>query len=159
MNFWKQFKPKTCTLRLQGKTKDAVLSEVIDALIAAESLSEEMRAPALAALLERERTGSTGVGAGVAIPHVKLPGLDRVACSLSVHGEGVEWAAIDGAPVNLVFTVLRPEKASAEHDPEKHLEMMRWISRLSRDADFRRFALNVRTKAELVDLLKEKSAV
>jgi mannitol/fructose-specific phosphotransferase system IIA component (Ntr-type) len=37
--------------------------------------------------------------------------------------------------------------------------MMRWISRLSRDADFRRFALNVRTKTELVDLLKEKSAV
>jgi mannitol/fructose-specific phosphotransferase system IIA component (Ntr-type) len=159
MNFWKQFKPKTCTLRLQGDTKDAVLTEVVEALVAAEALTEDMRAAALAALLERERTGSTGVGAGVAIPHVKLAGLDRVACSLSVHADGVEWAAIDGAPVNLVFTVLRPEKASAEHDPEKHLEMMRWISRLSRDADFRRFALNVKTKTELVDLLKEKSAV
>ncbi len=76
-----------------------------------------------------------------------------------MHADGVPWAAIDGAPVNLVFTVLRPEKASDQHDPEKHLEMMRWISRLSRDADFRRFAVNVKTKAELIDLLKEKSAV
>jgi mannitol/fructose-specific phosphotransferase system IIA component (Ntr-type) len=159
MNFWKQFKPKTCTLRLEGGTKEAVLAEVVEALVAAEALDQSLRAAALAALLAREQTGSTGVGMNVAIPHVKLAGLDKVACSLSVHADGVEWAAVDGAPVNLVFTVLRPDKASDQHDPEKHLEMMRWISRLARDADFRRFALRVRTKAELVDLLKEKSAV
>ena len=95
----------------------------------------------------------------VAIPHVKLVGLDRAACSLSVHVAGLEWQAVDGAPVHLLFTVLRPDKASTLHDPDKHLEMMRWISRLSRDADFRRFAARVKTKSELVDLLKEKSAV
>jgi mannitol/fructose-specific phosphotransferase system IIA component (Ntr-type) len=159
MNFWKHFKPKTCTLRLGASTKEEVLAELVDALIVAESLPEELRAPALAALVEREKAGSTGVGANVAIPHVKLKGLDRVACSLSVHPDGVPWAAVDGAPVQIVFTVLRPEKASDQHDPEKHLEMMKWIARLSRDADFRRFALNVKTKAELIDLLKEKSTV
>lgn len=159
MEFWKHFKPKTCTLDLCGATKDAVLEEVLDALVASKSLDADLRAEALNALLEREKTGSTGVGTSVAIPHVKVKGLDRAVCSLSVHPAGVAWAAVDGAPVHIVFTVLRPEKASDQHDPEKHLEMMRWIARLSRDADFRRFALKVKTKTELVDLLKEKSTV
>lgn len=159
MNFWKLFKPKCCSLDLSARTKELVLSEVVDVLVDSESLPATLRASAVSALLERELTGSTGVGMNVAIPHIKLKGLERAVCSLAVHKTGVEWAAVDGAPVQLVFTVLRPEKPTTDHDPDKHLEMMRWIARLSRDADFRRFALRVGTKAELIDLLKEKSTV
>ncbi|MFO1011460.1 MAG: PTS sugar transporter subunit IIA [Planctomycetota bacterium] len=159
MHFWKQFKPKCCSVRIKAAKKEDALAEVVDNLVAGDALDETHREEALAALIERERTGSTGVGMNVAIPHVKLKRLERTACSLSIHSGGLEWNAIDGAPVHIVFTVLRPEKAGTQHDPEQHLEMMRWISRLSRDADFRRFALAVKTKAELVDLLKEKSAV
>lgn len=159
MTFWKSFKPKSCNLELKAGSKSDVLAEVVGTLIASGALTEDLRQPALDALLEREQLGSTGVGMGVAIPHVKLKALDRVACSLSVHPAGVEWLAVDGAPVHLLFTVLRPEKAGAQHDPEQHLLMMRWIARLSRDGDFRRFALRAKKKAELIDLLKEKSAV
>lgn len=159
MNFWKQFKPKSCSVRVKAKNKDEAFAEIVANMIQADVLPAELEQDAIEALLERERLGSTGVGMNVAIPHVKLRGLERVACSLSVHVEGLEWQAVDGAPVHLFFTILRPEKAGAEHDPEKHLEMMRWISRLSRDADFRRFATRVKTKTELVDLLREMSAV
>jgi len=55
--------------------------------------------------------------------------------------------------------VLRPDKAGNLHDPERHLEMMRWVARLGRERDFRQFALQVRTRTELVDLLKEMSKV
>ena len=72
---------------------------------------------------------------------------------------GVEWSAVDGAPVNIVFTILRPDRPTDRHDPTKHLEMMQWIARLSRDADFRSFALRVSSSAELVELLEEKSDV
>ena len=159
MNFWKQFKPKSCSVRMKASTKDEALAELVDNLIQSDVLPATSREDALAALLEREKLGSTGVGAGVAIPHVKLRGIERVACSLAVHAEGLPWQAIDGAPVHILFVVLRPDKAGVEHDPERHLEMMRWVSRLARDADFRRFALRVKTKTELVDLLKEMSAV
>lgn len=159
MTFWKLFKPKCCSLELAGATREAVFEEVVDVLVEAESLPANLRAAAVTALKERERMGSTGVGANVAIPHVKLKGLERAACSLSVHASGVEWAAVDGAPVHLVFTILRPETTTDAHDPEKHLEMMKWIARLARDGDFRRFALRVRNRTELVDLLKEKSGV
>jgi mannitol/fructose-specific phosphotransferase system IIA component (Ntr-type) len=159
MHFWKQFKAKSCSVRLKSANRDAALAELVENLIHSDCLSEALRADALAALLERERSGSTGVGMNVAIPHVKLKGLERAACSVSLAPQGLEWQAIDGAPVQIVFAVLRPEKVGPQHDPEKHLEMMRWIARLSRDADFRRFALGVKTKTELVELLKEKSAV
>jgi PTS system nitrogen regulatory IIA component len=159
MNFWKNFKPKACSVQLKAKSKDEALGEVVKNMILAQVIPEELEEGAVQALLERERMASTGVGMNVAIPHVKLKGLERAGYSLSVHVEGLEWQAVDAAPVHILFTVIRPEKGGDQHDPEQHLEMMRWIARLSRDADFRRFATRVKTKTELVDLLKEMSAV
>ncbi len=159
MNYWKLFKPKACSVRLKAADKEAALSEVVDTMVDADVIPAALKKAALEALLERERIASTGVGMNVAIPHVKLVGLERAACSLSVHAEGLEWQAVDGGRVHILFTVLRPDRAGAGHDPELHLDMMRWISRLARDGDFRRFAQKVKTKTELVDLLKEMSAV
>jgi len=159
MNFWKSFKPKSCSVRLQALSKEEALSEVVDNLIAGEALPARFKTQALEALLAREKLGSTGVGMGVAIPHVKLKGIERAACSLSVHAGGLEWQALDGGQVHILCTVLRPEGPGESHDPERHLEMMQWIARLAREPDFRRFALKVKTKTELVDLLREMSAV
>ena len=111
------------------------------------------------ALKAREELASTGVGMNVAIPHVKLEGLEEAIFSLSVAPDGLEWQAVDGAPVQIVFVVLRPDVETEEYDPERHLEMMRWIARLARNEDFRRFAIGSKNRTELVDLLKEMSAV
>jgi PTS system nitrogen regulatory IIA component len=159
MNFWKQFKPKCCSVNLKAEDKQSALVELVENLVKADALPAELQVSAIEALVAREELGSTGVGAGVAIPHVKLKGLERVACSVSIHKDGLEWSAIDGAPVNIYFTVLRPERAGDQHDPERHLEMMTWIAKLARERDFRRFAGRAKTKTELVDLLKEMSAV
>ncbi|MCY2960298.1 MAG: PTS sugar transporter subunit IIA [Planctomycetota bacterium] len=159
MEFLKLFKAKHCTTKLVSSTKDGVLAEITDLLVEGGALEEPLRADTVRALLEREKLGSTGVGSHVAVPHVKVRGLDRAVCSLAIHPEGLAWAAVDSLPVHVIFTVLRPEKGGDAHDPERHLEMMRWIARLSRDQDFRRFAMRVKTKTELLDLLKEKSAV
>ena len=110
-------------------------------------------------LAAREELGTTGIGMGVAIPHVKLKGLRSAVCSLSIHSDGLDWQAVDGAPVQILFTVLRPDQAGDEHDPERHLEMMNWIARLAREGDFRSFAIRSKTKTDLVNLLKEMSVV
>jgi len=159
MTFWKQFKPKSCSINLKASDKESALIEVVDNLIKADCLDEGYREKVLEALHQREQLASTGVGMGVAIPHVKIPGLAKVVCNLSIHQEGVEWAAVDGAPVHILFAILRPDRAGDEHDPEKHLEMMTWIAKLGREPDFRRFARAAKTRTELVDLLKEMSAV
>jgi mannitol/fructose-specific phosphotransferase system IIA component (Ntr-type) len=159
MTFWKQFKTKACSIDLASATKEEALREVVGHLVAGGVLAPTLEAAAVRALTEREQLASTGVGQGVAIPHVKLDGLDSVAASLCVHREGIEWAALDGEPVYLVFTVLRPSHAGDRHDPDRHLEMMRWISRLARSTDFRRFAAQAKNRTELVGLLREMQQV
>ena len=154
-DFWKLFKPKSCAIKMKAGAKPELLEELIANLITAGVLDKELQGPALKALQDREVLASTGVGAGVAIPHVALAGLESAVVSLSVHTEGLAWDALDGEPVQILFTVLRPKSPNADHDPQRHLEMMQWVARLARDADFRRFALAAKTKTELANLLKE----
>ena len=156
---WKLFKPKACSQKLKGDTQEGIFAELVEILVKAGMLDASLTDAAVAALDAREKMASTGVGMGVAIPHVKLEGLERAVCSLAIHPDGVDWNAIDGAPVQIFFTVLRPAGETAEHDPDRHLEMMRWISRLARHEDFRRFAIGAKNRTELVDLLKEMAAV
>ena len=159
MDWYKKFKSKGCILKLKGDTKSAILDEIVDQLVSSKLLEGSLEDAARKALHAREDLASTGVGMNVAIPHVKVEGLQESLCSLSVTPDGIDWQAVDGADVQIVFTVLRPVEATETHDPEDHLEMMRWIAKLARAQDFRAFALQAKTKAELVSLLKEMAAV
>jgi nitrogen PTS system EIIA component len=83
----------------------------------------------LASLNEREQLGSTGFGQGVAIPHARIDGLDRIYGLFARLGEPVEYKAIDSRPVDLIFLLLSPTDAGAEH-----LKALASISRITRDA-------------------------
>jgi PTS system nitrogen regulatory IIA component len=155
--FWKLFKVKNSIFDLKSDVKEDVLVEIVANLVKAGAIDESLTSTVLQALREREELASTGIGQNVAIPHVKVAGIDEAVTSLCAHKEGVEWAAVDGEPVNVFFVVLRPEEPGANHDPERHLEMMRWIADLARNRDFRVFAARSKTRKELVDLLKEMS--
>lgn len=79
-------------------------------------------------LLERERLGTTGVGRGIAIPHGKLPNLDRVYGVFAKLDRPIDFDAIDDRPVDLIFLLLAPESAGADH-----LKALARVSRLLRD--------------------------
>lgn len=79
-------------------------------------------------LTERERLGSTGFGGGIAIPHGKIDGLDRIVAVFVRLAEPVDFAAIDDLPVDLVFMLLSPADAGADH-----LKMLAQVSRVLRD--------------------------
>jgi PTS system nitrogen regulatory IIA component len=81
----------------------------------------------LASITEREQLGSTGFGQGVAIPHGKIEGLARIYCLFVRLAEPVDFKAIDGRPVDLVFLLLSPPDAGAEH-----LKALAAISRITR---------------------------
>lgn len=83
----------------------------------------------LATLNEREKLGSTGFGQGVAIPHGKVEGLKQIYCLFVRLSEPVNYKAIDGEPVDLVFLLLSPPDAGAEH-----LKALAAISRVIRNA-------------------------
>jgi len=79
-------------------------------------------------LLQRERLGSTGLGQGIAIPHGKFAGLTRIVGVFAKPAEPVDFDAVDGAPVDIVFLLLAPEGAGADH-----LKALARISRLLRE--------------------------
>lgn len=80
---------------------------------------------------ERERLGSTGFGGGVAIPHGKIEGLDRVVGVFARLDEPIDFQAIDDMPVDIVFMLLSPPDAGAEH-----LKALARVSRALRDRPF-----------------------
>ena len=80
-------------------------------------------------LLERERLGTTGVGVGIAIPHGKLPELDRLHGLFARLAQPIDFEAIDEQPVDLIFLLLAPESAGADH-----LKALARVSRLLRDS-------------------------
>ena len=82
-----------------------------------------------AAIGERERLGSTGFGNGVAIPHGKLDTIGRVYCTVARLSEPVDYKAVDGTPVDLVFFMLSPSDAGADH-----LKALAAVSRVIRHA-------------------------
>jgi len=69
----------------------------------------------VARLLEREAILSTGIGGGVAVPHAQIPGLGRLAMAASTHPDGLEYPALDGRPVELVFCLLGDANTAADH--------------------------------------------
>src|SRR5438132_13108956 len=81
-------------------------------------------------ILQRERLGSTGVGNGIAIPHGKLAGVKRIAGVFARLEIPVDFEALDDQPVDLVFLLLAPEGAGADH-----LKALSRIARLLRDQD------------------------
>ena len=79
-------------------------------------------------LMERERLGTTGVGNGIAIPHGKLPELDRLYGHFARLEQPVDFQSIDERPVDLIFLLLAPESAGADH-----LKALAKVSRVLRD--------------------------
>lgn len=82
-------------------------------------------------LTERERLGSTGFGGGVAIPHGKIDGLDHVVAIFAQLAQPIDFAAVDDMPVDLVFMLLSPVDAGADH-----LKALAQVSRALRDRSF-----------------------
>jgi nitrogen PTS system EIIA component len=117
----------------------------------AEMLAKGARADVSAVdrvLTEREQLQSTGIGEGVAIPHGALPQLDTQFASLLIVPEGVEFAAIDGLKVTILFAVITPKRATGEH-----LKTLARVSRLLRNKSFRDRLVSVPTAKEAYALI------
>jgi len=130
---------------LPGGNKRSLLQQVAN--LAAQRLDTEA-APILASVNEREQLGSTGFGQGVAIPHGKIEGLKQIYCLFVRLAEPIDYKAIDGRPVDLVFLLLSPPDAGAEH-----LKALATVSRVFRDRQAVAKLRGARSKDALFALL------
>lgn len=104
-------------------------------------------------LLQRERLGSTGVGGGIAIPHGKLPGMDQLFGVFARLERPIDFQAMDGEPVDLMFVLLAPESAGADH-----LKALAQIARFLRDPRLVQSLRSCRDGAGLYALLTQPPA-
>ncbi|MBK18243.1 MAG: PTS IIA-like nitrogen-regulatory protein PtsN [Rhodospirillaceae bacterium] len=105
-------------------------------------------------LLERERLGTTGIGRGVAIPHGKLPELDRLYGVFAKLEQPVDFEAVDDQAVDMVFLLLAPESAGADH-----LKALARISRLFRDGEMCKKLRAANDDSSLCKLLLSGTAI
>ncbi len=104
------------------------------------------------ALVEREAHGSTGVGRGVAVPHARLPGLDRMRAVFVRLDAPVAFDAVDDQPVDLLFALFAPEHAGSEH-----LRALARVSRLLRSEEMRQ-QLRLARNADAIHALLHQDA-
>jgi PTS system nitrogen regulatory IIA component len=135
---------------LKVNSKKQILQEL--AAKAAE-LSGQSERTVLEILQQREKLGSTGVGNGIAIPHGKLPKLGKLFGLFARLDRPVDFEALDGQPVDLVFLLLAPETAGADH-----LKALARVARLLRDADIARKLRDSRDAEALYAVLAMPSA-
>lgn len=117
--------PRCVIAQLRVGNKKQALQEIARRAASATGIAERRIYDVLS---ERERLGSTGIGRGVAIPHGKLDELTRLCGLFARLDRAIPFEAVDDQPVDLVFVLLAPEKAGAEH-----LRALARVSRLLRD--------------------------
>ena len=135
---------------LTGETRDEVIRELIASLAAAGCIKAKDKEEIARQLIDREKQGSTGIGKGISVPHIKHPSVSKIVGTIGCSRKGVDFASLDKAPVYSVLLLLSPP-----NNPDRHLEAMESLfAHLQRDM-FRKFLRQAGTKQAVIDLLHE----
>lgn len=117
--------------RLTATTKDGIIREVVESLRAAGYFQAAEAENIVRAILKREQLGSTGIGRGIAIPHTKHAGVDRLVGTVAIAPDGVNFDSIDGEPVQVFVLLVSPQDR-----PGDHLRALENVVRSMRDDAF-----------------------
>lgn len=145
--------PRAIIPQLASTERDEAIRELIRTLVEASAVSASIQDELIQLILERETKGSTGFGKGVAVPHVKHEGIERMVAAIGVSHQGVDFNALDRAPVYSIVLLLSPKDK-----PDEHLQAMENIfSNLQKDT-FRKFLRQATEVEHVTDLLEEADA-
>jgi len=140
---------KAIALDLQSRDKKGAITELVDLLYKEKKVKDS--AKAINAIIEREKLGTTGVGQGVAIPHGRTDSVNELVGAFGISKHGVEFEALDGEPVHLIFLLLSPVE-SAGH----HLRALARVSKLFKDKFFRQALLDAKSVDEVLKIIHQE---
>jgi len=140
---------EACLLDLKATTKEEAIRELAGHMTRVALVNDEKQF--IQDLLDREKLGSTGIGHKVAIPHAPTQSVDGIVIGFARSSAGVDFAAMDGDQVNLIFAMgTNPQELSL------YLQMLAQLSRLLRDESFRNELIHtVKTADEVINLFKK----
>jgi PTS system fructose-specific IIA component/PTS system nitrogen regulatory IIA component len=133
---------------LEATDRDAVLREMVKTLAKAKKIVAKHVDDVVKQLAEREKQGTTGIGKGVAVPHVRHDAVKQVTAAVARSSRGVDFGSLDQQPVYLFFLVLAP-------DNSKYFQAMETIFRHVQKDNFRKFLRQAETREDVLDLLRE----
>lgn len=133
---------------LLANSKEEAISELIELMAKNKVIKDRERL--LCELLEREKVETTGIGEGIAVPHVRSRCAKKIAVALGISKSGLDFSAMDGKKVNLIFLVVGPEE-----DNETYLKAMAAITRVLSSSDNRRRLIDASSPKEAMELIKK----
>lgn len=139
---------------LQATDRDGVIKEMVDKLVEVGKIDAKDAPEVVKAIVKREKQGSTGFGKGVAVPHVKHEASKTLVATIGRSGNGVDFAALDRAPVYIVVLLL-----SSPENPEEHLQAMETIFRHLQRDNFRKFLRQAQNITQIIDLVNEAEEI
>lgn len=142
--------PEAVIPELKATDRNGVIREMIESLTKAIGIDADTAASISKAVIQRENKGSTGFGKGVAVPHEKHVAIDKVVGTIGRSSAGVDFAALDRAPVYIFVLLLSPPD-----NPDQHLASMENIFRHLQRDNFRRFLRQASTQEEINELVRE----
>jgi len=143
--------PNCVKVPVENKDKEAVITELVDLLDANKLLLN--RDVALEAVLARERTRSTGTGAGIAIPHGKCNAVKELVMAIGIAHEPIEFESVDGKPVTILILLVSPADQTGPH-----IQALARISKLMLDEEFKQKLEKTASADEVYELLNNKES-
>jgi mannitol/fructose-specific phosphotransferase system IIA component (Ntr-type) len=136
--------------QLKARDRDGVIAELVSVLHKAGRLGRTSREEIIKAMIKRENEASTGMGKGVAIPHVKHSGVKDVVAAIGQSSTGIDFSSLDKQPVYSVILLVSPVE-----NPDKHLQAMETVFRHLQQEKFRKFLRQSRKTEDIKDLICE----
>jgi len=130
--------------------RDEVIKELVGVLSAVGKIPKTRAKDIAAAVISRENEASTGIGKGVAVPHVKHSSVKKVVAAIGCSTSGIDFSSLDKEPAYSVILLLSPE-----NNPDKHLQAMENIFKNLQKDDFRRFLRQARTAEAIYEVLTD----
>lgn len=138
---------ETILLALQADSRNSCIQAMTESLVQSGSVSDAVLF--MESVFNREKTGSTGIGFGVAIPHGKSAGVQSPAVAFAQFATPVDWKSLDDQPVQIAFLIAVPETSAGQD----HLKILATLSRKLIHAEFRQKLICAKSATEVLEIL------
>ena len=147
MDFPAHFRSASVLLAPQVSDKWKLLESMVEAVALSWEMSPEIQAQCLSCVVAREESVSTGMEAGIAVPHAAVEGLEQMVVGMAILPQGLEFASLDGRPTQVVVMILVPREEKL-----LHLRSLTEVARRLSDPDFRHNLLRAQDPDEVIRL-------
>ena len=134
--------------KLGSDDRNEVIAELVSALADAKHLGKASKEDVTKAIIKREDDASTGIGKGVAVPHVKHKSIKKAVAAIGISEADIDFSSLDKQPVYTVILLISPAD-----DPDKHLQAMEQVFKLLQDDKCRKFLRQAQTEKQIKDIL------